>query len=106
MANQTARDPLAVACPICAADPGESCRSASFPSLIVEHQARRESAAPPVGHLFSRTDTITRYPCPRCGDMMAETNRGPVHFEILLNGAKTVYRECRTGDQGALFGIS
>ncbi|AYD84021.1 hypothetical protein KDW72_gp58 [Mycobacterium phage Grizzly] len=43
----TSRDPLTVTCPVCASEPGVACRAKYLPSLIVEHQARREAAAGP-----------------------------------------------------------
>lgn len=57
---------------------------------------------PAIGTLFSREHVDTR-PCPTCAEPIADTNRGPVHWEVLPNGAKTAYDKCRTGDQGALF---
>lgn len=62
---------------------------------------------PAIGTLFTREragDHIDTRQCPTCAELIADTNRGPVHWEVLPNGAITAYDKCRTGDQGALFG--
>lgn len=57
------------------------------------------------GDLFTRTDSIDAEPCPHCGDPIVELYDGPAHFVVDPNGAKTSWGPCKTGDQGALFGV-
>ncbi|QFG06062.1 hypothetical protein KDW75_gp60 [Mycobacterium phage Mercurio] len=101
----TSRDPLTVTCPVCASEPGVACRARHFPSLIVEHQARREAAAGQrpirvIGDVFTaaRAGRVETFECAACGQPAVLVAGERAHVEQLDNGAVTVWRDCRPSD--------
>lgn len=64
-----------------------------------------------IGELFTRSrrgETIVTEPCEHCGEPSVAIEHDKytrTHFEVAPSGARTAWPECRTGDQGALFGM-
>ncbi|ABE67318.1 hypothetical protein SEA_JOLENE_59 [Mycobacterium phage Jolene] len=57
-----------------------------------------------IGDLFM-LPVIPVEECDHCGEPSVDCNGRRMHVETDQNGARTVWEECRTGAQGALFGI-